>query len=66
MNKDTEIKFVSVIDDRLSTVRMSESERRAAINAMHDADALVDAIIWITRKIEHVAQSLFMRPSVKH
>ena len=66
MNKNTEVKFGSVIYDRLNTVRMSESERQAAINAMHDADAMVETIVWITRKIERLAETLFMRPSVKH
>ncbi|MDP1672704.1 MAG: hypothetical protein Q8L65_06240 [Burkholderiales bacterium] len=47
-------------------MRMSASERQAAINAMRDADAIVDAILWVTRKIEHFGAFLFMKPSVKH
>jgi hypothetical protein len=65
--KDTiEVKFGSVIYDRISTVRMSDIERQTAINAMRDADAIVDAIMWITRKIEQLGAFLFMKPSVKH
>lgn len=65
--KDTiEIKFGSIIHDRISTVRMSDTERQTAINAMRDADALVDAILWVTRKIEQAAAFLFMKPSIKH
>jgi hypothetical protein len=66
MNSKSDSKFGSAIYDRIHTVRMSASERQAAINAMRDADAIVDAILWVTRKIEHFGAFLFMKPSVKH
>ena len=66
MNSNLENKFGSVIYDKLNTVRMSASERQAAINAMRDADTIVDAILWVTRKIEQVGAFLFMKPSIKH
>jgi len=66
MNSNLENKFGSVIYDKINTVRMSASERQAAINAMRDADTIVDAILWVTRKIEQVGAFLFMKPSIKH
>ena len=45
---------------------MSEQERLVAINAMHDADAIVNAIIWISSKIEQLGAALFLSPSIKH
>ena len=66
MNKDFEIKFGSVIYDKISTVRMSEHERLVAINAMHDADAIVEAIVWFVTKVEQLGASLFLKHSVKH
>ena len=66
MKNDLEIKFGSVIYDKINTVRMSEQERRVAINAMRDADAIVDAILWISNKIEQFTSSLFLKPSIKH
>ncbi len=66
MNSNIESKFGSVIYDKINTVRMSATERQAAINAMRDADAIVDAILWVTRKIEQVGAFLFMKPSIKH
>jgi hypothetical protein len=66
MNSNIESKFSSVIMDRINTVQMSASERQAAINAMRDADTIVDAILWVTRKIEQVGAFLFMKPSIKH
>ena len=50
MSKDMEIKLGSVIIGRINSVRMSDSERQMAINAMRDADLLVDAFVWIARK----------------
>ncbi len=69
MKNVLEIKFGSVIYDKINTVRMSDLERQIAINAMRDADAIVDAILWITRKIEQFGASLaslFLKPSIKH
>lgn len=66
MNSNIEVKFGSVIYDRLNTVRMSESERQEAINAMRDADAIVDGLLWLGRKIEQLGAFLFMKPSIKH
>jgi hypothetical protein len=66
MSKDLEIKFGSVIYDKINTVRMSDQERLVAINAMQNADAIVDAILWVTQKIEQIAAALFLKPSVKH
>jgi hypothetical protein len=66
MNSNIESKFGSVIYDRINAVQMSDSERRTAINAMRDADALVDGILWFTHKVEQLGAFLFMKPSIKH
>lgn len=66
MNSNIESKFGSVIYDKINMVRMSESERQTAINAMRDADTIVDVILWMSRKIEQLGAFLFMKPSVKH
>ncbi|MBM3373574.1 MAG: hypothetical protein FJY44_06840 [Betaproteobacteria bacterium] len=66
MSKDLEIKFGSVIYDKINTVRMSEQERQVAINAMHNADAIVDTMIWLSQKIEQLGAALFLKPSIKH
>lgn len=66
MNSNLEIKFGSVVYDKINTVRMSAGERQVAINAMRDADTIVDAILWITHKIEQLGAMLFMKPGIKH
>lgn len=66
MNNDLRIKFGSVISEKINTVRMSEQERQVAINAMHDADAIVNAFVWVARKIEQLGAALFLNPSIKH
>jgi hypothetical protein len=45
---------------------MSESERQVAINAMHDADLLVDAFVWVAKKIEQLGERTFLKPVPKH
>jgi hypothetical protein len=66
MKSELEIKFGSVIYDKINTVRMSEQERQVAIHAMQDADAIVEAVLWVSRKIEQLGASLFLNHSVKH
>jgi hypothetical protein len=66
MSKDMEIKLGSIIIGRIDSVRMSESERQAALNAMRDADLLVDGFVWIAKKIEQLGSRLFLKPALKH
>lgn len=66
MRDDMEIKIGSTVYDRINASRMSEAERQVAINAMRDADLVVDAIIWVTKKIEQLGARLFLKPSPKH
>jgi hypothetical protein len=66
MNNELKIKFGSVISEKINTVRMSEQERQVAINAMHDADAIVDGFVWVARKVEQLGAALFMSPVAKH
>jgi hypothetical protein len=66
VKKDMEIKLGSIVVGRIQSVRMSESERQVAINAMRDADLLVDAFVWVAKKIEQLGERLFLKPSLKH
>ncbi len=66
MNNELEIKFGSVIYGKINTMRMTETERLIAIKAMHDADMIVEAIVWITHKLEQLGAMLFLKPSIKH
>lgn len=66
MRKDTERKVGSEIFDRIKTAKMTESERQVALNALRDADLIVDAMVWITRKIERLGERLFLKPRLKH
>jgi len=69
MSKILEIKMGSTVYDRIDTIRMSQAERQVAINAMRDADLMVDAFVWVNKKIEQIAERvfhLFIKPSLKH
>ncbi|MDP1716447.1 MAG: hypothetical protein Q8L40_00060 [Burkholderiales bacterium] len=69
MSNMLEIKIGSTIYERIDTIRMSDAERQVAINAMRDADLLVDAFVWVGKKIEQISDRLFrffLKPSLKH
>ena len=66
MNKDIEVKLGSTIISRINSIRMSEAERQTVLNAMRDADLLVDALVWVVKKIERIGERLFLKPALKH
>ena len=66
MRKDFEVKLGSTIVGRINASRMSEVERQTALNAMHDAEVLVDAFVWVAKKIERIGERLFLRTALKH
>ncbi|MGZ8228826.1 MAG: hypothetical protein ACXW2I_09490 [Burkholderiales bacterium] len=66
MEKTVEVKTVSTIYQRLGDVRMTEADREMAISALSNAEVLVDAFAWLVKKIEHLSERLFLRPSLKH
>jgi len=65
MRKAKQTSFKSDVYKLLENTRMSESDRRVAINAMHDAEAIADGLVWLKEKIESVGH-YFLRPSLKH
>ncbi len=66
MNANSEAKFDSNIYAGIQAARMSERDRQIALNAMRNADLIVDALIWVVKKIEHLTDHLFLKPSLKH
>ncbi len=66
MSKHIEVKIGSTVYGKIQAARMSEQERQTAINAMRNADLIVDGILWLVRKIEHLGERLFLKPSLKH
>ncbi len=55
----------STIYGQIMAARMSEHERREALQAMRHAEAIVDGLLWAKRAIEHAAAWLFLKPSLK-
>jgi len=49
----------------LQRAQMSEPDRKAAINALHIAEAFADAVLWVREKISGLG-TYFLKPSVKH
>ena len=66
VRKDMEVKLGSTVVGRINSTRMSEVERQTAFNAMRDAEMLVDAFVWVAKKIEQIGQRLFLKPTLKH
>ncbi|MGE5522280.1 MAG: hypothetical protein ACM3SS_01090 [Rhodospirillaceae bacterium] len=66
MSKELELKIGSTIYGKIQAARMSERERQLALHAMRNADVAVDAIVWLVKKIEHLGERLFLKPSLKH
>ena len=54
-----------VIRKRLAEMRLSEHDRQLAVSALHDAEAIVDAVIWVRQGIAQLG-ALLLKPGFKH
>ena len=66
MSKDIQSKLGSTIYDRIKSIKMTPSDRYRALDAMHNADLLVDGFVWVVKKIEHLGRFSFLKPQLKH
>jgi hypothetical protein len=66
MSKEIESKIGSTIYNRINAVQMPEVERQRALNALYEADLFVEAFIRVAKKVEQVAERLFLKPALKH
>jgi hypothetical protein len=66
MERQFDSKNGLTIDQRLESVQMTDSERKAARSALHNAEVLVDVFAWLVRKVEQVGERSFLRPVPKH
>ncbi|HEX6003472.1 MAG TPA: hypothetical protein VFZ14_05715 [Burkholderiales bacterium] len=66
MKEIRKVKKGSSIYERINASRLTDSERRAAVYALRDAELIADAIVWVTRKIEQLGTRLFLKVSPKH
>ena len=66
MSKYDAVKSNSIIVARIRSARMTEIERQQAFVALEQAEMLVDAIVWIAKKIEQFRARLFLKPALKH
>ena len=56
----------SKIYAQIEAANLPESERESALNALAMAEAMVDAALWVMRKLAEVASHLVLKPGVKH
>ena len=66
MSKPIESKIGSTIYTRINAVQMPQVERQRALNALYEADLFVEAFIRAAKKIERLAERLFLKPALKH
>jgi len=66
MSKEIESKIGSTIYSRINAVQMPQVERQRALNALYEADLFVEALLRVAKKIEQLADRLFLKPALKH
>lgn len=66
MSKFIDIKVDTNLIRRIDGSRLSQSERELAVSALRNAEQLVDACLWVGRKIEQLGARLFLKPSLRH
>lgn len=65
MRNSNERDYDSGIYARLRGVRMSAADREHAIDALRQANQLVEAIVWIKERFSALGQA-FLKPSLKN
>ncbi len=66
MSRYIDIKVDKNLVRRIDMSRLSAGERQVALSALRNAEAMVDACVWVARKIEQFGARLFLKPSLKH
>jgi hypothetical protein len=67
MNERMGIELGATLVDRINSLRMTEAERRVALDAMRTARLLVDAWLWLVGKIGQPSRtSGALEPSSQH
>ena len=51
-------KCTCVIYQRLAEIQLSERDRQLATYALRDADAIMDAVMWVKRNLESLGARL--------
>ena len=65
MRKSNERGIDSGIYARLRTVNMTAADRQYAVDALRQAEEIVDAFIWVRQKLSSIGHA-FLKPSLKH
>ena len=66
MNRDFEMQLGPTLYERIQSIPMSEAERLVAVNAMLNAQLLVDACVWLKSKAGQLAERVFLKPNAQH
>jgi len=66
MSTKYEAKIGSAIYTRIQSLHISEVKRKRALDALYEANLLVDGLVWVAKKIERIGGRLFLKPALKH
>jgi len=58
-------RVICVINKRLAEIQLSDLDRQRATYALRDADAIVDALLWVKERIASLA-AVLPKLSYKH
>ena len=66
MNENLRSENGSKMYAQIDAANLAESERHSALEALATAELMVDAVMWVKRKLGEAGAHLFLKPSVKH
>lgn len=65
MRKANRKRVNDAIEKRLAEVRISDRDRERAAYAIRNAEAIVDAVVWVRERIASLG-ALLLKPGFKH
>lgn len=66
MRRDTKLTSGSSIYELIQQANMTQSDRQVALNALRQADWIVEALAWVVTKIGRGGARVFLKPGLKH
>lgn len=63
MSRLTETHANTALYARIQSARMSESEREVALNALRNAESMVDRCVWLAKGVRALIASIFGKPA---
>ena len=66
MNASQNTKSGSTLEQQIQSIQMSQHQRDAVLHAVRVAETVVDAIVWVSGKVQRPNADVFAKPNLNY